>query len=68
MSETTKKATHGTFTFYRHFLTNKEHYHSGESGWAILHINKPLTIVDLTIDCADRTQEQIVDEIIARLS
>lgn len=54
MSEKTKKPTHGTFTYYRYFLTNKEHYHSGESGWAILHINKPLTIVDLTIGCTEK--------------
>ena len=54
MSEA-KKPLHGTFTYYRHFLTNKETYRSGERGWAMLNINDPLTIIDITIDCSPKT-------------
>jgi hypothetical protein len=54
MSET-KKQSHGIFTYLRRFLTNKETYASGESGWAMLNISSPLTILDITIQCPEKT-------------
>ena len=60
MSE--RKKTHRTFTLYRSFLTNLESYGSGESGWAILHINTPCTVIGIAMTCPEKTF--IVNEIL----